>query len=559
MHNWKRFVLVLMTLLMISNITACKNNKEKENNGEMNALTKNHKQVYSELGLMNYNPPIEVSFVRELSNDFDSLIASLPGESLSDNRWSQLYEQVLGIRISYDWTAKGDVYRQKLDFAVSSGKIPDVVKVNAEQLRVLSNAGFIQDLSDVYEDYATPLTKNTLSQEGIGPFETATIDGKLMAIPVTSSSIENATYLWVRTDWLDNLELDPPKTMNDLREISRAFTNQDPDKNGLDDTYGLALTNYLWDPILDVKGFMAGFEAFPKLWIEDSSGNLVFGGIQPEVKEALQILQDMYKKGEIDNEFSLKNGSKVQEQVIEGKVGMLYGEQWGSFFVQDSRIKNANADWQAFPIVSASDKQVKVPLEFSTGEFFAVSKNFQYPESIVKLFNLHLEKNWGKTADYETYYSNPYPVWQLSPVTPFPPMKNLEAYRQIVDACMQGDTSRLNNEAKNIYELIEKYIREGSDKEVGWGWARSYGENGAFSILDQYESNGQLLYDKFTGAPTTTMIERESFLNDLQHETYLNIILGDSIDKFDVFVDMWNKLGGEQMTREVNEWYIQNK
>ncbi|GIN56071.1 extracellular solute-binding protein [Lederbergia ruris] len=559
MHNWKRFVLVLMTLLMISNITACKNNKEKENNGEMNALTKNHKQVYSELGLMKYNPPIEVSFVRELSNDFDSLIASLPGESLSDNRWSQLYEQVLGIRISYDWTAKGDVYRQKLDFAVSSGKIPDVVKVNAEQLRVLSNAGFIQDLSDVYEDYATPLTKNTLSQEGIGPFETATIDGKLMAIPVTSSSIENATYLWVRTDWLDNLELDPPKTMNDLREISRAFTNQDPDKNGLDDTYGLALTNYLWDPILDVKGFMAGFEAFPKLWIEDSSGNLVFGGIQPEVKEALQILQDMYKKGEIDNEFSLKNGSKVQEQVIEGKVGMLYGEQWGSFFVQDSRIKNANADWQAFPIVSASDKQVKVPLEFSTGEFFAVSKNFQYPESIVKLFNLHLEKNWGKTADYETYYSNPYPVWQLSPVTPFPPMKNLEAYRQIVDACMQGDTSRLNNEAKNIYELIEKYIREGSDKEVGWGWARSYGENGAFSILDQYESNGQLLYDKFTGAPTTTMIERESFLNDLQHETYLNIILGDSIDKFDVFVDMWNKLGGEQMTREVNEWYIQNK
>lgn len=559
MHNWKRFVLVLMTLLMISNITACKNNKEKENNGEMNVLTKNHKQVYSELGLMKYNPPIEVSFVRELSNDFDSLIASLPGESLSDNRWSQLYEQVLGIRISYDWTAKGDVYRQKLDFAVSSGKIPDVVKVNAEQLRVLSNAGFIQDLSDVYEDYATPLTKNTLSQEGIGPFETATIDGKLMAIPVTSSSIENATYLWVRTDWLDNLELDPPKTMNDLREISRAFTNQDPDKNGLDDTYGLALTNYLWDPILDVKGFMAGFEAFPKLWIEDSSGNLVFGGIQPEVKEALQILQDMYKKGEIDNEFSLKNGSKVQEQVIEGKVGMLYGEQWGSFFVQDSRIKNANADWQAFPIVSASDKQVKVPLEFSTGEFFAVSKNFQYPESIVKLFNLHLEKNWGKTADYETYYSNPYPVWQLSPVTPFPPMKNLEAYRQIVDACMQGDTSRLNNEAKNIYELIEKYIREGSDKEVGWGWARSYGENGAFSILDQYESNGQLLYDKFTGAPTTTMIERESFLNDLQHETYLNIILGDSIDKFDVFVDMWNKLGGEQMTREVNEWYIQNK
>src|SRR5690606_13948861 len=131
--------------------------------------------------------------------------------------------------------------------------------------------------------------------------------GNLMAIPVTGSSIEEATYIWIRTDWLDNLGLEAPRTIDDLLKISKASTTKDPDQNGEDDTYGLMLSNYLWDPIADMEGFMAGFDAFPRLWVEDESGKLVFGGIQPEVKAALQELQKMYKNGEIENEFYYKN------------------------------------------------------------------------------------------------------------------------------------------------------------------------------------------------------------------------------------------------------------
>src|SRR5690606_36061784 len=95
--------------------------------------------------------------------------------------------------------------------------------------------------------------------------------------------------------------------------------------------------------------------------------------------------------------------------------------------------------------------------------------------------------------------------------------------------------------------------------ESFWGWERTYGENGAFAILDQYEQNGQFLYDEITGPPTATMLERESFLVDLQHETYFDIILGNPIDEFDNFIEKWNKLGGEQITKEVNAWYTHNK
>ena len=541
-------------------LSACMNQRTNGNGDVQNEYGQEEAvHVYEEIGLSKYDPAIEVSFVRDIGGDFNNLILSLPGETLEDNRWSRLYKQILGIDIKYDWTAEGDFYRQKLNFAIASGQIPDIVKVSPEQLRTLNNAGLIQDLTEVYEQYATPLTKYILSQEGSGPFEAATFDGKLMAIPETGSSMEGAMFIWLRTDWLERLELQPPQTISDVLNISRAFTELDPDQNGLDDTFGLAITNYLWDPVMGVKGFMAGYDAFPEIWIDNEAGGLVYGGIQPEVKTALKALQEMYQSGQLDPEFSFKNGNKVKEHIKHGKIGMVYGEQWASFLVQTSRGEDRNADWKAYPIVSVSGNPAKVPLKFSTWQFLAVRKDFEHPEAIVKLFNLHLEKNWGDTSEFETYYSSPYPVWQLSPVNPYPVEKNLTAYRELDKARRTGDWSKLNPEAKSIKKLIDIHLAGGANESQGWGWEKTYGEQSAFSILDQYERNNQLLYEKYTGVQTETMIEAKSLLQDLQHETYINIILGDPIEEFDAFVDKWNKLGGEAITNEVNEWYSQNR
>lgn len=544
--------LMLTALLSVQILSAC---GQSDSTNNQISDENDHLIEYQDRGLSKYNPPIEVTFVRETSVGMEDLIGLLPGQTLEDNTWSRLYEQVLGIKIKYDWIAKGDLYHQKLGVALASGDIPEVVRVNAQQLRLLSNAGLIQDLSEVYEKYATPLTKRILSQEGNGPFDAATIDGKLMGIPETGSSIEGAQYIWIRTDWLDQLGIKPPQTMDDVLAISKAFTEKDPDQNGDNDTFGLAITQYLWDPVMGITAFMAGYNAFPNIWIEDDSGKLAYGGIQPEVKEALKVLQVMYRKGQIDSEFGFKDGNKVKEQVAAGKIGMLYGQQYGSFLVQVSRENNINAQWQAFPIVSLSGVAPKVPLRFSTNQFLAVRKDFKHPEAIVKLFNLHLEKNWGETAEYETYYISPLPIWLLSPVTPYPARKNLEAFRQLDEARRTGDTSVLKDEAKAIQKNIDTYLSGDKNKESGWGWERTYGPSGAFAILEQYEKNNQLLYESFVGAPTETMIEKQAILNNLQIETFVNIILGRSINEFDQFVEEWHKLGGERITTEVNDWF----
>jgi len=318
-------------------LSGCEGNGSNRSDPLIPGGTTEKSLLYSEPGLSKYDLPITLSFARENTDALEELMSQLSRETLEDNRWTRLYENVLGVKIKYDWTAWGDIYQRKLGVSLASGHIPDVVRVSASQLRMLSNAGLIHDLTEVYNKYATQLTKDVLNQEGTGPFDTATINGKLMAIPETSSSIERAMFIWIRTDWLDQLGLNPPQSMDEVLAISKAFTEMDPDQNGLRDTYGLALTKYLWDPVMGISGFMAGYEAYSNIWIKDENGNLVYGGIQPEVKTALKVLQDMYSTGQIDREFSYKDGVKSGKLISHGKIGMMYGEQWGSFMVQPSR------------------------------------------------------------------------------------------------------------------------------------------------------------------------------------------------------------------------------
>ncbi len=546
---------MMTALILMSALSAC----EKDSQAILPEESRAPAPVtYKDPSLSRFDPPIELSFVREVGEGLEDLIASLPGETLEDNRWTRLDEEVLGIKIKYDWTAKGDLYRQKFGASIASGNIPDVIQVNAQQLRELSNAGLIEDLTEVYDKFASPLTQQVLSEEGDGPFQTATIDGKLMGIPQTGSSIEDADLLWIRTDWLKELGLAPPKSMDDLLAISKAFTEEDPDRNGQKDTYGLAATKYLGDPVMGLVDLMAGYDAFPNIWIKDKQGKLVYGGIQPEVKTALKVIQGIYSKGQLDPEFALKDGEKAGKWIAAGKIGMIYGEQWASFLVQSSRDNDSDADWQAFPIVSATGQPPKVPLKFNTNTFFAVRKGYEHPEAIVKLFNLHLEKNWGQTAEYQKFYNNTYAVWQLSPVTPSPTRKNLEAYRQIEESRKSGNYAKLKDEAVYIKKRMDDYLSGGAG-ESGWGWYKTYGPNGAFSIINEYEKNNQLLYESFVGAPTDTMIDKQQILNDLQNETYMNIILGRPIDDFDQFVKDWYKLGGDKITAEVNQWYEQRR
>ncbi|EMS72334.1 extracellular solute-binding protein [Ruminiclostridium cellobioparum] len=510
-----------------------------------------------------YDPAIDISFVRGIDDDLAAnILPKTPGETLEDNRWTKLYKDELGINVNYAWTVKGnetsDAYLQKINVTLASGELPDVVLVNPSQLKQLVDSEMVEDMTQYYNDYASEQLKQYMSVEGTGNIDSVTFDGKMMAIPETVAMNEGTQYLWIRNDWLKKLNLQPPKAMDDVLKIAEAFTTKDPDGNGKNDTFGLPVTKDLYSGCMGTEGFFAGYHAYPNMWVEDGSGKLVWGSTLPETKVALQKLADMYKSGQIDKEFGVKDGGKVAETVIAGKFGLDYGAQWNPMYPLISNYNNdKNADWTAYPIVSADDKKVMVPNKFNQTRIFAVKKGYKNPEALVKLFNMHIEKNWGKTADFNKYYmpveNGAVGVWKFSPVCPSPVFKNLDAFIAIDDARKANDFSTLTGEPKVIQANIEAY-EKGDD--TMWGWMKIYGKDGAFRSMVDYKNNDQLLKEKFTGAPTKTMAEKKTTLDKMEKEVFIKIIMGSvAIDEFDKFVSDWNKLGGADMTKEVNEWY----
>lgn len=199
-----------------------------------------------------YDPPIEITTVRIV----DDTYKYEEGDSLESNVWTKAFEQELGIKFKYDWIASGwEQGNQKMTVTIASGSIPDLIPVDHTQLAQLANADLLEDLNDVYDKYAAPLTKEIMTQEGSAFFDACTFNGKLMAMTKTDSITDNADILYIRADWLKRLGLEPPKTMDDVLKISEAFTTQDPDGNNKDDTIGLAVTKTLYGGFAGLWGF----------------------------------------------------------------------------------------------------------------------------------------------------------------------------------------------------------------------------------------------------------------------------------------------------------------
>ena len=197
------------------------------------------------------------------------------GDTIDDNIWYREIESRLGIDVENEWTVMSGEYNTKLNLSIASGEIPDMLYVNNQtQLNTLVEAEMVADLTEVYEQYASEKTKAFMTGDGGAALDICTYDGKLYALPNMNATVYNVSLLWIRQDWLDNLGLSRPETMEDVINIARAFTTDDPDGNGVDDTYGLAFSQTLFDGTTSLTGLFNSYGAYPDHWVRLEDGTL---------------------------------------------------------------------------------------------------------------------------------------------------------------------------------------------------------------------------------------------------------------------------------------------
>jgi hypothetical protein len=91
------------------------------------------------------------------------------------------------------------------------------------------------------------------------------------------------------------------------------------------------------------------------------------------------------------------------------------------------------------------------------------------------------------------------------------------------------------------------------ENDAHWSTYAWIGPDGPYSVIDGYFKNGQTIQSAYIKANTPSMTERGAALSQLRVEMFTKIITGtESPDTFDEYVATWKRLGGDDITNEVN-------
>lgn len=308
-----------MVLLFVGVIAGCGNNNEKSEAGESSPST-SEENPDSEPVVENAKP-VELSVFSWMFEGADS----------QDSQIYKHLQEKLNIRLKVI-TASWNDWEEKLNVMIASGEMPDVfVSYGIDrpvQYRQWIKEGMLLPLSDYSEQY--PNMKASLAN-----FEhlAKTTDNKHYALPIFNESgsgkmAVSGHNILIRKDWLDKLNLQMPKTIDEFYAVAKAFTEGDPDGNNKKDTYGYSSSagGIWWQyPLFNA------FDTSTDRW-EKKDGQWVPEVISDETRDGLVLLNQLYKEKILDPEFMLNTDDQKIEKFITGKVGIMIHNANATFY-----------------------------------------------------------------------------------------------------------------------------------------------------------------------------------------------------------------------------------
>ncbi len=493
----------------------------------------------------------------------------LPEHEVGDQNFMTRYiKNKLGIVITYDLEARGDEqYNAMMELAIQSHDLPDVFLVNREQLVSLVERDMIADLTDLYPQYATSLLRSIYDATDGKALREATFDGRLYALPNIGIEADAPMYLWVRQDWMDKLALAPPSTLEDIETIARAFIERDPDGNNVNDTLGIPVDkNLVYHTKTGVYGLdsvFSSFHAFPKSWYRNEEGYVVYGSIQQEAKQALELLARWYREGMIDREFMLRKESGYL--LDQNQIGILFAPWWAPYWPLSATIaKDTKAEWKVYAAPRDKDGQFVTRTAPVTDRYLVVRKDYAHPEAALKLLHLLTALERYKVDEDEATFALRSTAQQmgvqLRNYFPFDlllddPDAVIKRHDLLLKALAeQVDAAELGPELRELYESVLSE-RDNPRKDVeAWSMSQAYLLGGEISKQPMAKVES-LFFDQ-----TPAFKQYWPALQRLEQDYYLKLLTGElPIEAFDDFVEAWMDNGGRKVMKEASEWAEQQE
>lgn len=303
-------------------------------------------------------PPTEISILTEFST---------PEPPAADNPVTKEFEKRTNTKLNITW-ASANNWEDKSNVMMASGDMTDLMKVkdmtNTQMLQMVKQGAF-WDLTPYLKDY------KHLQEYPKEIWDKTKIDGKNYIIP-SVRPLGGSSYFNIRKDWLDNLNLKMPETMDDFYQVLKAFTNNDPDKNGKNDTYG-----YTGKAPENVINIFNGSNGKWKL----QNGKLIDTDLEQGTRDGLQWLNKAFTEKLMPADFATMKTTQF-EDMAKGQAGVQVDTIEGMWRANEELKKtNPKADFVGFPYLTGPNGKY-VPQNSGVTGIYLIPK--KVPEAKMK-------------------------------------------------------------------------------------------------------------------------------------------------------------------------------
>ena len=486
-------------------------------------------------------------------------------DTYTDNAYTRYIKSVINVQNVDVFEANDSQYDTNVSMVISMGSLPDIMVVSSQdEVEQLVGAGLIEDLTESYNNCISDRIRKMYESYGDSLKDMVTYDGKIMALPETNIT-DGPNLVWLRKDWMDKLGLSEPHTIDDVVNIVKHFISEDPGNNGEDasgkpNTVGLAVDTdvtgecgYSSEFLLDI--IFACFGAYPKQWIMNDDGEIVYGSVTDEAKEALSYINSLYNQGVIDNDFLLRTSTNICELIENGLCGSFFGPWWApNNPLANAVSRNPDANWQPYLIATDSDGTTSYHSQNPCYKYVVVRKGYEHPEIAAKMISVMFDKVRFDCTDSEEFKN----YYQLNVEPTARPLSINVDYNNALSICYRNIDATISGRKnpdslelleRSFYDACSEYIKNAN--KTSTQWAAYMSRIKACSLIAQ---DNIKVVDSLYFKTTDTMKSHWWRLKAKEKEAYLKIISGEEdISYFDTFVKEWNEQGGQIITSEVSE------
>jgi len=501
--SFKKYCLVLSALILVILCVACSSDED----GGSNNNNQNNEQTS---GDQTEAEPFELSIMLNLHTP------EVPSEMLQG-----LLEEATNTELDIQWIPDSN-YDERVNAAFSTNSLPQAFLVKTGQFIQFKDA--IRDeqfweIGPYLDDYEnlSKLREHVLANQKV--------DGKLYSLYMGRPlSRQGIIY---RKDWADNLDLSAPTTTDEFYDMLKAFTEDDPDGNGEDDTIGLA-----------DRGDLGTFSTIATWFGTPNEWGVKDGEIQPEFmfpeyKEALNYFKDIHSNGYMNQDAPVASKTDQQDMLKDGTAGAYIGSmQDVRSIYEDAKDINPDVEFDVHNYVEGPDGEYRTRSIPGYGSLIMFPKDSTTEEELKQVLSFF---DYLMTPEGANLL-----IWGVE-----------GEHYEVID----GKAAYITDNQAAIDREITPYTPfEIGEPETNGRYEGYYEYEPAEKALELYKDNdGYLVEDPTIGLDSETYTKQSEMLNQIIEDATYNFILGEiDEDGFDDAIEEWKSQGGDQVIEEFN-------